>query len=282
MKYSKKTPFDDLILKIHNEIWSNHSNNKELVFIVEQLRTLKVNYLMMLEFDSTKIKIQTSSKKQLLVMRVSDGAHLGIIVSYLGYYYFINSLKVFADCLDKYSFLKKEQFPKYDLIHIFRNKVVIHWDDYIKNIGAGSLMMKFGETPVPCVFDGSIPQTKYGANIKIIRQILKNNQYEINLDFFTWPKDTLFLHKKKYHETLNNGILKVSKNNDGKIPSSLINALFLVGYPLPILDVSSYSKQITMQLEKLLYKRKFLNDKNKGRKNIWHPYICTINQLTNK
>jgi|SRR3989344_667235 len=274
----RKTPFDRLIQKVHYEIWVNGKNDRNLLYIQEELRSLKVCYLMMAGFDLKRFykKAFEHTRKKTMFVRYSESLYIKGQAAYLGYFFFISLLKILAENLDRRNLIKQDRFPNFFEIVFFRNKVSQHWNEYADHIGPSTLV-SFGRVSIPLVCKDMLTRGDVKSLKQSITNILRSLGSPINQRLLiTSPLRPKQLKKQRYHSVLYKKLSWLSKNKIS-IPSRLIKDLFLFGFPLPILDVDMYCLNLSNIIGRELTKKHLLSSGTNPKQN--NPYHYNTNYM---
>lgn len=225
------------------------------------------------DFSRVKEKIRNEGKNTLLV-KMNDLADQKIVSAYLGFYFFVMLLKKFADNLDKRKIVSLDEFPNYLFVKLFRNKVTQHWDEYTKTMGLGRLA-HLSECPisVPLIHEITISAERIKFLVNKIIETFQSYGISISKDKFPSEpgiKHFLFISKSNYHSTLYTSLSILAMKNKGKIPDSITESLFELGFPLPMANVDEYLEILAQLLEGKLKSLGSLSDKINTRKAIYH------------
>lgn len=271
----KSTPFDELIQKVHTDIWTNQKNDPDLIFLAEQLRCLKIIYRSMLSNSINPDRISLKHKaaktnKKIYIIKINEEAHLNLVEAFLSYIFFIDQIKIMGEYLNKHKIIKFKNFPKYKNIRFFRNIIGQHWQEYTNSIGAGTLLMrkKAISVPVICFRGNASDLKKISMNTSGIYRSF-GIPYEAEKFAFNAQAHKRFSNQKKADEFYRK-IFQLKIKNNNRMPSRLIQNFFLLGFYAPIVNVEEYSKTMVLKLEQAYIHKEKLTQGIEGGKEPFH------------
>jgi|GEM_PF-2658149 hypothetical protein len=262
----QSSPFDDLILYFF-EIASEKTISSRGVLVAKELRILRSIYISMLNtstfMNMSKANTAKTSRKVTIEELVSfDDVGLKVVLNYAN---FISQLNRLGRLLKR----NRKLIPDYSRIKFYRNKVVEHWDVYIKTVlGSGSVQKKGGiALPSSFEFMPSLERKKLG--VKLTTEFQKNG-VDIQLD----DKFSVInvCEVDGYSELIYECLEKISpqlnfrkigflgkifsfwgESENKEISKRLIKLLFAFGFPRPINDVETFSNQLVANLSKMKF-----------------------------
>jgi len=266
----KKSPLDEAIFSLDKKILSQLSNPDELsILIKEQLGFLRIVYIMMLEnweegqklMEWSKKIIESKEKRKYNPAEITSISDFNYKVS-ICYFLFSIIINQFGRVLKNHPRTKNISLPLYTRIRFYRNKVVEHWEDYLKNTravrGAGCTFSN-NKLPVPVVEGILSPKERKKIAESLANAFKKKNVIiliqksfiELNLGSNRQDySDFIFENLEKIDKSLNK---RKDKNGEKyEIPDEIVSLLFEFGFPAPICDIEEYSKKLVEQLSSLL------------------------------
>lgn len=233
-----KTPFDEIIL----EFWSKMTSTKpdqlsDTFFIVfSWLKILRVAYLQMLtssEIFHSEMEALRNGPKGTRTQTTEDMLMSPdkTIACKLSYFQFINQINISGRILGGKGYVS----PLYARIYFFRNKIIEHWDDYLKFFTTMGDGLVFNRNKIPIPFYNHAGSIGLLANEKILRN-----------EFSKLGVKGLVL-KNRWYDHYSNMIFEALEKIDpnlGKIPESLVEALFQTSFPTPIHNMEAYVEDL--------------------------------------
>jgi hypothetical protein len=245
------TPFDNLLIKFGSYLWNPQKTDKnKIVIIHEQILVLRLLYASLYSFKIDNIETQQQQAEECLNLLNKSECYRYInrfdnyLFVKIFYFEFISNLLHLASLLNNQFVLQD-----IDIIKFYRDKVIAHWPEYIKenNIGNG-ITYKFNKIPVPGGVLGGKPE-----DIKVLANDLAkydNSVTEKNV-LSKLLEDPYGIFKKINCKLLTEHNLDKKSITTNYISNDLISKLFKIGFPVPIKDLEKYSSDLVEQIKKI-------------------------------
>lgn len=236
------SPFDDLILRLRGEVFSDPENiDTKKQFIVNQLHLLRVIYIEMLRGRAPTDEQKTPGTRQLTLREAVFGHGDDAAKVKNEYFNFVNVLNQFNRVLSG-------QHGEQGLIlngariYYFRNKVIEHWDNYANTSASAGYTWVFDKIAVPLVGRFHMFEELKNRQAQLRAEFSKHGViYDVAFDGVSASND-LVITEKKY-----TALEAINPDFKG-IPNSITDLLFDVGFPLPILSIEDYSEELAQIL----------------------------------
>lgn len=243
-KRQKKTPFDELIIKLIQKTFENlEQRNEKQQIILTFLEVCRIRYLHLLSITERIQEMLSLVRRGGAVGYPIEEGNFHAIEAKLNYFSFIEELNRFGRLFkDKYN----KTLPDYYRIRFYRDKMVEHWDDYeefLRSSYPGYTLLP--NNLVAPYHSGTIRSIEASEDYNRLKSEFEKKGISIPL-----LNDSM-----KYEDYSNELFIHLGKiDNELKkhFSAGMINTLFKYSFPIPIYDMEGYIKGLITWVEEFL------------------------------